>query len=602
MILGLGVAAFLALYWTLRGAAPGMSIVEDEPGAMPARRRDLLIAGLAGGLVALVLGALMAFTAGILPAIPVMAAGTGLAFRLIVVARRYRHASPVLGRAAEISATLLNAGLLAGVLAVMNVAAFRYGSRAIDMTRERTFSLSSLSLNQLRRLDRPLTFHLVYGGGAQAVRQLERIYQLLDLYRAAGDGRVRIENLNPYTEIARAEDMARRAPDLAVLRGGGVLIEYGEGKDAEYSVVANQDLFALASPESARPDSDRFETTFRGEDAITSALIRLGEGKKSKVAFTIGHGEPSSVDVNPNGPGIGLWRGRLASVGCEVVELNLQRDPVPDDLALMIVAGPKDPFRPEEVAKLKAYADRGGPILALVGNLEPVGLDELLKSFNLELGRGMVIDPTHNFNSNLQFVFASPRGTQGQPIADAIPPNRAILLPYAAPIHVLGLGGQGKAASAPENPNLIPTVILRTGPQSWAETDLSNPRPQIDKVADEVGPIIVGVAVQDRAATATPGAERSTAAPRPRLVLFSSGTMGANFVKAIAPANMDLLMSAASWLRGRPDAIGITPSTHTALTLRADPALRSRLILVPTVMSILGVLAVGTIVYVSRRE
>jgi len=38
------------------------------------------------------------------------------------------------------------------------------------------------------------------------------------------------------------------------------------------------------------------------------------------------------------------------------------------------------------------------------------------------------------------------------------------------------------------------------------------------------------------------------------------------------------------------------------LTLTADPVLRSRLVLVPTVMAVLGIIAAGTIVYVARRE
>ncbi len=61
-------------------------------------------------------------------------------------------------------------------------------------------------------------------------------------------------------------------------------------------------------------------------------------------------------------------------------------------------------------------------------------------------------------------------------------------------------------------------------------------------------------------------------------------------------------MNAASWLRGRPDAVGIAANTHVALTLTADPLLRYRLVLVPTVMAVLGIIAVGTIVYVARRE
>ena len=61
-------------------------------------------------------------------------------------------------------------------------------------------------------------------------------------------------------------------------------------------------------------------------------------------------------------------------------------------------------------------------------------------------------------------------------------------------------------------------------------------------------------------------------------------------------------MNAASWLRGRPDAVGIAPKTHVALTLTADSLLRIRLVFVPTVLAILLIIATGAIVYVARRE
>ena len=129
-----------------------------------------------------------------------------------------------------------------------------------------------------------------------------------------------------------------------MLQGGGVLIEYGEGTDAEFLVVTGNELFEPVAGGGA--DSlERFESVFKGEDAITSALIRLREARKSKVAFTTGHGESAPSDLNPSGQGIGIWRARLSSVGCELIDLNLIADAIPDDLALLVIAGPKSPVQ-----------------------------------------------------------------------------------------------------------------------------------------------------------------------------------------------------------------------------------------------------------------
>jgi hypothetical protein len=113
----------------------------------------------------------------------------------------------------------------------------------------------------------------------------------------------------------------------------------------------------------------------------------------------------------------------------------------------------------------------------------------------------------------------------------------------------------------------------------------------------------VGVAVTQRPADAPPAtAAGAVTDGKPRLVLFSSGSMAENIVQAIEPTNLDLIMNAVSWLRERPDAVGIAPKTHVALTLNADPVLRSRLVVVPTVAAVLGIIGLGVIVYVVRHE
>ena len=114
-------------------------------------------------------------------------------------------------------------------------------------------------------------------------------------------------------------------------------------------------------------------------------------------------------------------------------------------------------------------------------------------------------------------------------------------------------------------------MILRTSRYSWGETDLKNPRPTFDRSVDESAPR-VGVAIAGRTAPARPG---ETPEEKPRLVLFSCPTMADNLYQDLAPSNLDLLMNAASWLRGRPDTLGIAPKTHVAMTLAVDDALRS---------------------------
>ena len=134
---------------------------------------------------------------------------------------------------------------------------------------------------------------------------------------------------------------------------------------------------------------------------------------------------------------------------------------------------------------------------------------------------------------------------------------------------------------------------------SWAESDPKTLPMTFDKKVDKPGPLPVGVAVSERVERSQPG---GTALGKPRLVLFSSPAMAENVFQEIERTNLDTLMLAASWLRGRSDTLGIPPHTHVALSLSVDPGLRQRLILVPSVVAVLLIIAMGIIVFIARRE
>ncbi len=597
------IAVFLAVTWVLRGAPPGQSAAgEDDADAPRAGYRDRIVAAVAIGLILIVGAGFVALSRGILWSLPIFALGFGLVLYLIARNRQYRHASPSLRRTIDFSSTFLNESLLAGILIVVNVIAFRYGGRPIDLTRERTYSLSNMTTNQLKTLQRPVTFTMIFGRTQRAGRQHDRVVQLLESYKAVNPGMIQLVSLHPFNDLPRLDELAKRIPELELLNGnggGGVVVEYGEGGGAEYAVVRNQDLFQPIPLDPAHGGLDHYASSFTGENELTSALMRLREGKKTRIAFTTGHGEPSTSDLNPRGRGTGEWKARFNKVGCEVIDLNLIQDEIPSDLSLLIVVGPKSPFKPDELAKIKSFTDQGRPTLLLLGT-ESVGLEEFLKAFNLEIGRGVVIDTGSNYNRNADIVFAPLQGGLKHAIVDPLGTNRGVLLARAAPIWIFGMPSRGSAASQPVDANLVPASFLRTSRFSWAETDPQSSPMRLDRDRDQPGPLNVGVAVAERAGRDSHGG--GPAEGKPRLVLFSCPAMAENLFQEVERTNLDLLMNAASWLRGRPDTQGIEPQTHVALTLSVDPYLRSRLILVPSVVALMLIVAMGVVVFIARRE
>lgn len=583
-VAGLGLAAFLTLFWVLRGAPVGQAVgAEEDEDAPRGGYRDGVVAAVCVGMLLIVAGAYLAVTRGVPWSLPAFVLGFGAVLTLARTNQRYRHGSPTLRRTLDLSTAALNASLFAGILIVVNVITFRYGGRALDLTRERAFSLSSLTDNQVKTLTTPVTFTTFFGRSKAAVQQFDRVQQLLDLYRAANPEMVRLDHVDPFRDLVRYETLVKAVPDVDVTPGGGIVIEYGAGNTARRAVVRNSDLFDL--PRAARfdPNADEFQSVFKGEDAVTTALIRLREGTMPKVVFTTGHGEPSPDDMEMSRPGLGLWKSRLTGTGSEVFTVNLLTQEVAPDVSLVVVVGPKTPFKPDEVARLKAYTDRKGPLLLLLDDAETTGLGDFLKPFQIAVAPGFVAEPRLNF-----------RGRPDQVIVQVRDPAHPILEPLnnmdtffyrPAPLKVLAPTGA-----------VMTTVLLRSTPQSWAEPDPATRRPERND-KDEHGPFNVGLVVNDR-----PG-KGAVAPGTPRLVIFSSRHLADNPLLQIATPNLDLLMNTVNYLRGRPDLRGvIDPGIHKSLTLTADPLVRARLVLVPTVMAVLLIVTLGVTTYLARRD
>ena len=86
------------------------------------------------------------------------------------------------------------------------------------------------------------------------------------------------------------------------------------------------------------------------------------------------------------------------------------------------------------------------------------------------------------------------------------------------------------------------------------------------------------------------------------MVVLSSPAAADNQFVRLEPANLDLLMNAVHWLRGRPEMIGIDSKTHESLMFAADPGLRLRLVMVPTLLAVVVIIGLGATTYLARRD
>ena len=134
-----------------------------------------------------------------------------------------------------------------------------------------------------------------------------------------------------------------------------------------------------------------------GEEQITSAILAVSSGEKTRIYFLTGHGERGITDPGPRG--LSAVKSRLENQQYEVQELNLVTQPepqVPADCAVLVIAGPTEPIRDRELAALEAYAGQGGNLFVA---LEPAGPDltSLLGPYGIRPLAGTVYDREWGF-------------------------------------------------------------------------------------------------------------------------------------------------------------------------------------------------------------
>jgi hypothetical protein len=121
-------------------------------------------------------------------------------------------------------------------------------------------------------------------------------------------------------------------------------------------------------------------TAFKSEQAITSAMMDLMEGKKNTVGYVIGHKEPPISAASP----VSVMKTFIENENIKVQELNLFNvDAIPAEMKAILIVGSQYDFSDREMKLLRDFWDKQGRVLLL---LDPAAKTPKLDGFLNELG------------------------------------------------------------------------------------------------------------------------------------------------------------------------------------------------------------------------
>ena len=422
--------------------------------------------------------------------------------------------------------------LLAVTVVVVNLFGRNIGGR-IDLTPGRAFTLAPATRKLLSTLPDLVTVKLFVSSALPKEIESTRrdVDDLLRDYRTAGHGKLKLVIQDPSADsAAMREARSTGIPpvqfnvlgqgELQVKEGYlGVAVRYADGVKTIPFIQQTGDL----------------------EYRLTSDIRALTHPEHSAVAF----GEINDAAATRGRRSFEALREQLGATHT-VGTFALTDSVIAPDVKVIAVAGTPDSLTDAQLARLRAFLDRGGSLLVMASGMalsdrgpfalsRRVGWNELLKPYGVAIASDMVYDLASNTQVGIpaqfgQVLVAYPfwlraLGTGRSPVNADL---GSVMLPWASQIDTV-------KASASVTPLL---VTSRAGGVQQT-TAFIEPGTQLSR--DSLRPRVV-------AALATLPAATSGAAPRGRVVVVGSADFASDRYARNSPTNIVLVQNAIDWL------------------------------------------------------
>ena len=440
----------------------------------------------------------------------------------------------------------------------------------IDTSQSQKYTLTDQTKKILNKLDQDIYIYTVFPTGNED----ENTVELLKKYKGVS-GHIVVENKDPDLNPGFLQQYTSTGESIG---SGSVIVSNKDGKT--FRVLDSYDLYQTST------DSTTGSTTvtqFKAESSLTSAINYIVTGYMPTAWLVQGHGEPSLSEISTITTAMGN-----ENYNVETVNIAQTPDKIKAGDIIMII-NPTTDFSEEERAVLKPLMEKGGRFIFLLdpttmGAKTLTNLEALLKLYNIELKRGIVVEGAARYMISNMPVYLSP-SIESHTITNAL---RTTNIPIIIP-----LGGALKLPDeAPESTTTI-TPLLQTSDSSYLKAVDSDTSEKAE--GDEVGPFVVAAAVENTNSSNTDENARIFIAYN---TTFVTDTKIGNY-----SSNQDFFLNAAGWMRSSEDSIYIRAKSlsNPVLVFRSQAQLLSVLVISVLLVPVLMLVA-GIMIYLRRKH
>ena len=461
----------------------------------------------------------------------------------------------------------------------VNSIAFKHYKRW-DFSRDQKYALSDKTKRFLKTIKGKIRITVFFSPNTPITADVQN---LLTEYQYAGKGKIDIEHVDPERNFSRAKELFDKykvVTDESLL----VLDYQGRNKTVKASEMADIDQSGMAFGEGPRV------AAFKGEQAITSAMMDLVEGKKNTLGYVVGHKEPPLSDNST----ITILKTFIENENIKFQELNLfNLDAIPSELKTILIVGPQYDLSDREMKLLRNFWDKQGRILLL---LDPSAKTPKLDGLLNELGVKVNDDRLMVFLRTGIEEVAITRDVQAHFLGGSPVTKRL------ADVRALFFGGTSSLTLEPDrvraaNIRIDPLIQAEKG--YFAETDYNTDdqaKLQADAKRNSNTTLTIGAAVEKGAST-----DERVQVNSARLVVVSNAAFVQDNAVTQDQQALDFISGSVNWLLSREQLIGIAPKISKPLvfTLNEDSLRNLRwiiLIFMPLIPA-----AIGAVVWWQRR-
>ena len=498
---------------------------------------------------------------------------------MAVEAKRRRRAKGI-GRFRIGFNVLVQILLILFLVAMVNSLAFKHYARW-DFSRDQKYAVSDKTKRFLDTLKGKMRITVFFSPSTPITADVQN---LLTEYQYAGKGKIDVEHIDPERNLSRAKELFDKYK--VVTDESLLVLDYdGRNKAVKASEMADIDQSGMAFGEGPRV------AAFKGEQAITSAMIDLVEGKKKTLGYVTGHKEPPLSEATSP---ISVLKTFIENENIKFRELNLlDLDVIPADVKAVMIIGPQYDFSDREMKLLRDFWDKQGRILLL---LDPAAKTPKLRGFVNEIGVKPNDDRLMVFLRTGIQELALTRDVQARFLGDSPITKRL------ADVRTLFLGGTSSLTVEPDRvrpANIRVEPLIQAEKGYFAEKDYNTDdqaKLQADANQSSNVSLIIGAAAEKGGS-----ADQRVQVNSSRLVVVSNASFVQDNAITQDQQGLDFISGSVNWLLSREQLIGIAPKVSKPLTFSLDEEALRRLRWIILVFIPLFPALIGTMVWWQRR-